>query len=403
MASIVPQQKKTLTERLDLLDKIADQTNKKYGKTIMGRIGANEEIMDKLRLKFIPTPCDDYNAATGGGFPKGRMTIVTGDEDSGKTGILLNTIAYNQKINPEFVGGWLESEHSLKKEWLCDTFGIDPDRFFYVPLSSDIGTEKTLDIVEGLLAAGAVDMFCINSMRCLIPDKEREKGLSEASVAEQARLNAKIMRKWTGIVAENDIAFVVVQHLTTAIGVMYGDTKVLAGGDAFKYWSSLTLRHSKLSVKDSDPVPRDEKGKPLGAKFGVRIMKNHCIPESPRQYAKFEYFVVFGEGVETIATTVDKALEIGLLEKHGNWLWWMVDGEAKEKFSGRAAFREFMKANPEAWEEYRNMLGETTFTIEDLSEEEIEEIEKEEKKLRKKKAETDKLLESIENEEVAPS
>lgn len=223
MASIVPLAKKKLQEKLKILDNVAATTNKKYGKVIMGRIGVTPEIMDKLTIKFLPTPVARLNRDLGGGIPRARLTIVTGDEDTGKTSILLETIAFNMKKDPNFTAGWLESEASLEKHYICDTFGIDPNRFFFIPLDIKVGTEKTLDIVEALLATGAVDMFCINSMRCLIPDKEREKSMSDAVVAEQARMNAKMMRKWTGIVAQYETAFCVVQHLTTAIGVMYGD------------------------------------------------------------------------------------------------------------------------------------------------------------------------------------
>lgn len=220
MSKIVPEDhKKSLAEKLSLIDKVAAQTNKKYGKTIMGRIGKSPEIMDKLRIKFIPTPSRTYNQATGGGFPRGRLTIITGQKDSGKTGILLNTIAHNMEIDPDFVALWLESENSLKMEWVEDTFRIDPDRFVLIPLNAqEVGTEATLDIVEGLIATKAFDMVCINSMRCLVPDQEKEKKFSESTVASQARLNAKIMRKWTPLVAEAECAFCVVQHMTTNIG-----------------------------------------------------------------------------------------------------------------------------------------------------------------------------------------
>lgn len=84
MASLTPNKRKKLTEKLALIDKISDQTNKKYGKTIMGRIGNNQEIMEKLTLKFFPTPSSIYNKAIGGGFARGRLSIVTGLKDSGK-------------------------------------------------------------------------------------------------------------------------------------------------------------------------------------------------------------------------------------------------------------------------------------------------------------------------------
>ena len=184
MANMIPEKKKSLSEKLALIDKISEQTNKKYGKTIIGRIGKTPEIMEKLRIKFIPTPSTTYNKAIGGGFARGRLSIITGLRDAGKTGVLLETIAYNMKLDPSFTALWLESEHSLKKEWVVDTFHIDPERFVLIPLNiQEVGTEATLDIVEGLISKKAFDMACINSMKCLIPRQEKEKTIGEESIA----------------------------------------------------------------------------------------------------------------------------------------------------------------------------------------------------------------------------
>jgi recombination protein RecA len=395
MASIVPNNKMSLKEKLKLLDTVASKTNKKYGKILMGRIGKTPEIMDKLIIKFIPTPSSVLNRDLGGGIPRARCSIITGDPDSGKTSLLLESIAVNMKADPEFTAGWLESEHSLEKSYIIDTFHIDPNRFFFIPLDLEIGTEKTLDIVEGLIATGAVDMFCINSLRCLVPDKEREKEMGDVSVAEQARLNAKMMRKWTGLIAQYETAFCVVQHETTNIGG-YGSPKVLAGGEAYKYWASVILRLSKHSIQAGDPIEKNE-----GHKIGYVIRKNHCTPGAKRQYCKGEYYVRFGEGTDEVAPSIDIAIEAGILERHGAWLWWMTPGEEepRQKFKSKAHFIETMKADEALWKEFYALI-QGDIAQESLNAEEIAEIEAEEKKLQEKADETEKLLAEVESEPV---
>ena len=84
MASLAPKQHKTIAEKKAILSKIAEKVNAKAGKQIVGMIGQSPEIMEKLTIKFIPTPSLDLNEALGGGFPRSRMTIVSGKEDSGK-------------------------------------------------------------------------------------------------------------------------------------------------------------------------------------------------------------------------------------------------------------------------------------------------------------------------------
>ena len=123
--------KKSLAERLKMADSIAKKINDNAGKEIVGRISKSEAMQDKLKAKFIPTPSMNLNEAIGGGWPVGNISIVCGEEDSGKTAILLETIGKNQKENPDFVAVWLESEASLKDNTLS-MFGMDPDRFILI-------------------------------------------------------------------------------------------------------------------------------------------------------------------------------------------------------------------------------------------------------------------------------
>lgn len=171
---------------------------------------------------------------------------------------------------------------------------------------------------------------------------------------------------------------------------------VLAGGEAFKYWASLIVSHSKAgaSATKNAPIPKDANGNPLGAMFNVKITKNHVMPESPYQYAKFSYYVVFGEGIEEIAPSIDRAVETGLLEKHGAYLWWMRDGEVVEKFASKAAFRDAMKEDPNKWDTFHNELNGDNSYITCMDTDDIEEIQKEEE-------ETQKLIDAIEEEDAS--
>lgn len=218
MASLAQNEKKSLQEKLTMLDKLSDNINSKAGKKIMGRVGRDQDLKDRLSIKFIPTPSDNVNEVLGGGFPRRRTTIVAGASDSGKTSLALETIGKQMKIDPEFVAGWLESENSLDMKQIEKTFGIDPERFFYIEIDRDGAGEEALDRVEAILAAQVVDIMVINSLKCLTPSEEFKKQFNEHTVGLAARLNSKMMRKFTSIVAESDTAFLIITHLTTNIG-----------------------------------------------------------------------------------------------------------------------------------------------------------------------------------------
>ncbi len=362
MGNLAMPKKMSLNDRLAALDKISDKFNQKCGKKIMGRIGADEEILEKLTLRYIPLPSHELNMAidpNGGGLPRGRCTIVTGQKDSGKTSILLETIGENQHnldgTPTEFIALWIESENSLTKDQVIGMHNIIPEQFSYIQVPSSVPAETILDTVQGILQAGVVDMVVINSLSCLVPDKEMNTSLQDATVALQARMNSRLTRKFTPVVSEFDTAFVIVAHLTTQIGSMSRDPMVTKGGEAIGYWSALTIDFRKRAMAPSDPYTKEE-----AIKICATIKKNHCRPDMPNPYRKVEYYAVYGQGIDKILPACDRAVDVGLLEPHGNWLWWKnlddPQGEPYMKFTGKGKYREYMTENREEWVKFLSQL-----------------------------------------------
>ncbi len=297
-----------------------------------------------------------------------------------KTSLLLETIAYNQK-KPEFIACWLESESSLELDYLVNTFHIDPDRFLYIEHDREGAGEAALEKIESVLAASVCDMVVINSLKCLVPKEEVDASIAKSTIALQARMNAKMARKFTSLVAESNAAFVVVTHLSTDIGnVMARDNKIIAGGEAIKYASALTIDLRKRSIQDSDPITALE-----GIKIGLTVKKNHCTP-SVNPYLKTEYFAIFGQGIEQYLETLQNAINQGILTQNGAMIR-DIDTETGEirqwngqdlVWRGKNAYREFVKNNPDY---FANLQDRVNGRIVEMSEAEVAAAKAEENKI----------------------
>ena len=68
-------EKLSLAERLKNLDKISAEISEKNPSILMGRVNTTL-IQNKLKGKFIPTASLELNQMIGGGFPKGKLTIL---------------------------------------------------------------------------------------------------------------------------------------------------------------------------------------------------------------------------------------------------------------------------------------------------------------------------------------
>lgn len=404
MASLLPVKHKSLAEKTNLLDKIADKINKKYGKAIMGRIGANPEIADRLAVTFVPTACPDLNVAVGGGFPRRRCTLIAGLPDSGKTSIVLETIGKAMKKDNDFVACWVESENSLDKEYICNTFHIDPERFVFIPVDSGINAEDILDILYETMKTGTIDLCCINSLKSLVPTQEMDASLSSAVVGTQARMNSRLTRKFNAVVAEFDTAFILITHLSTMIGTMSRDPLCIAGGHAIQYWSSLTLDMRKHSIGPGEPITKEQ-----GIKIGITVRKNHVMPNK-FPYVKLEYYAIFGEGIETILSALNSAVEKGICESRGAWIrWYNPDRTEREKWNGKTAFRQYMLDHPDVLKEFSDLVyGGTRLTDEEIAEikaedaelAEVIEVETPKKKRKSSKPENDENDDAADSEEA---
>lgn len=275
------------------------------------------------------------------------------------------------KTDPNFCAIWLESESSLEKNYIVNTFDIDPNRFFFIDVNSSVGAEETLDILYNILQTGVADICVINSLKCLVPTKEQESSLKDVTIALQARLNSRLSKKFLALIAEYETAFILITHLSTDIGSMSRDPLIVSGGHAIKYWSALTLDLRKRTILENDPIGKEE-----GVKIGVHVLKNHCIPDR-FPYVKFVYYAVFGQGIEKYLSTLDKACKQGIAEAKGAWIYWYNNkGELIEKWNGKMSYRNYMIDNPDKFQEF---IKATSPEIENMSDDEIDQVKKLEK------------------------
>lgn len=375
-AEVIVEDKAKVTdaERRKRIELVMANLRKKNDGIIVGKL-TDPEVQEQLHIEFIPTPSINFNSATGGGIPKGNVCIIAGEADSGKTSLILETIGKMHRENPEgHFALWLESEASLNLDYMVNQFGIDPERFFFIQFDRNHSAEQCLDQAEALLQTGVIDLFCINTLKALIPESEMNKSMEQVNVGAAARMNSRAMGKFVPLIKQYKTAMVLIQHLTTNIGgfSMYGDNLILAGGRAIRTASMLTVEMRKASVLDTDPI-----GKEDGIKINCKITKNHCIPrEFP--YRKFTYYAIFGEGIEQILSTLDELIDMGIVHKAGAWMQQLdpETGEIVDKWNGRNAFREDMKANPDKLEKLKSLIH---GSFETLSEEEVVEIKEQEK------------------------
>jgi recombination protein RecA len=165
----------------ELLAKLA----KKHGSSIFKK--ASEYGVEQLPR--IPTGIFLLDYALGGGFPVGRVNLVYGHKSSSKTTTVLKAVGNAQKMCAncysfpdeagkckckkfrECVAAYIDVEGTWDAKWAA-LHGVDLSRLI---ISVPEYAEQSLDIAEGLVLSGKVDVIVLDSIAFLTPAKEIEE------------------------------------------------------------------------------------------------------------------------------------------------------------------------------------------------------------------------------------
>ncbi len=225
---------------------------KKVNKTV----GSNAAKLatDFENCQRIPTGIFEIDYITGGGVPRGRVSIFFGFESSNKTNLALLTAKQDMLLDkdkdPDKRRKWLmvDIENSFDKTW-SSRMGIPLDQLIVVRPDY---AEQTIDIVDAFLEADDLSGILIDSIAMLMPEAEAENSAERVQVGGNALMVTKLMRFLTrGLTqaAKNDRypTVICINQIRHKIGVNFGNPETMAGGNALRFQSGLTLR---LNGKD---------------------------------------------------------------------------------------------------------------------------------------------------------
>lgn len=207
------------------------------------------DVKDPDRL---PSGLFAFDLATGGGIPRGRCSVMYGDEDSMKTTLCLKMIAQAQLMFPEQKAVFVDVEHVFSKNW-ARTMGVDVDNLVFVQPDN---AEQMVDIVEGILHTDDVSVVVVDSLAALITQHEIDKSAEDAIVGRTGLVINKFYRRVSRALgaarrAGRQPTLLVINQIRYKIGVVYGNPETMPGGPSFKFASSMTIRFHGKDIMDS--------------------------------------------------------------------------------------------------------------------------------------------------------
>ncbi len=315
------------SEKLKAVQTAVAAIEKQFGKGSVMQLG---ETGEEQKVAVIPTGSVALDRALGvGGYPKGRVVEIFGNESSGKTTLTLHAIAQVQAQGG--VAAFIDAEHALDVVY-ARKLGVRVEELL---VSQPDTGEQALEITEHLVRSGAVDLIVVDSVAALVPKAEIEGEMGDSHMGLQARLMSQALRKLTGAVSRSGTCIIFINQIRMKIGVVFGNPETTTGGNALKFYSSVRCEIRRAgNIKDGDNV--------VGTHTRVKVVKNKCAP--PFQEAEFD--IVYNQGVSRAGEVLDLGVTMGLIEKSGSFF----SHQGERIGQGRERAIEWLKEHPEVME-----------------------------------------------------
>jgi recombination protein RecA len=258
------------------------EINKEYGP---------ETVVWGSELRFSDIPrigsgSFALDIALGGGWTVNAWHEIYGDESSGKTTIILKTIATQQFKDLNWTVFWVAAEEFIP-EW-AKALGCDVNRI--VVMQTNLLEEATNAVIR-VLESRTFDAVVIDSLPALSPIGESEGTMDDQQVGMVPRLMGKFFRKaYTAMkrsLVETDrpVTCFMVNQWREKIGFMFGDPRTTPGGRAKNYWYN-----TRVELKRDDWITEGEKRnqRKVGISIKCLTKKNKSFP--PERVASFDFY-----------------------------------------------------------------------------------------------------------------
>lgn len=321
-----------------------------------------ETVVWGSQLRFLEVPRISsgslaLDTALGGGWTVNAWHEIYGDESSGKTTIIMKTIATQQAKDPNWTVFWIAAEEFVP-EWATD-LGCDLNRIIVMQTNIlEEGTNAAIRVLE----TRTVDALVIDSLPALSPVTESEGSMEDQQVGQTARMMGKFFRKaYTAMkrsLVESDrpVTCFMVNQWREKIGIMFGDPRTTPGGRAKNYWYS-----TRVELKRDEWITEGEKRnqRKVGISIKCLTKKNKSYP--PERVASFDFYFDHNE-LKIPPGNYDPAKElVTLAVYHGVF---QVKGAyyhlGEDSWHGRAALEEQLRWDLSLQQRLRDAVLEVT-------------------------------------------
>lgn len=308
------------------LEELKKTLKKRFGEDVFGQ---------DTSIELLSSGILSLDIALGGGWPKGRVVSINGWESSGKTTICLQGLVAPVQKTGKAVA-YIDSEYAIDPDY-SKNIGVsfDPDKLILFQPNT---AEEAIEIARECVKDPNIGAIVFDSVASMVPNAVLQGEAGDQKMGVMARLLSQWVPTLLSYAKKTGCIIVFINQFREKIGVMYGDPTTVPGGKAIKFYASQILDVARCGQeKEGDTI--------LANKTRVKVSKNKVAAP----YKKAEFLIEFGTGVDVFQDTIDTAIDVGVIESKGAWVYY----NGKTIGQGAAAAKKWASENPKKFEEIR--------------------------------------------------
>lgn len=310
--------------------------------------GLDKDTLSMVRLgrdittESIPTASFGLNNILGGGLRLGKQHTFWGNEQAGKSAVMLQTVALNQSLGNFCV--WIDAEHSFDPIW-AERLGVDVDRLV-VSQAASIADVANLQVK--FINAGA-KLIVVDSTSALKPKSFFDDGeLKSFEKTGQIGQFAKDLgnmcsyvqgRNWT-------CAVVHISQVRMDLGNSFMPGMKQAGGKETEHTDQFRVRLFSSKSEKQAIMGNVQRGEILiEERIGRNVTWTIDKNKINGRYGTGEYgLYVLGDfvGIDRASELLAYGIKYGVVQKGG--AWYTIYGE---RFQGDSKATKYVRDNQE--------------------------------------------------------
>lgn len=258
-------------------------------------------------LGVVPTGAPTLDAAIGrGGYPFGRITVLSGGEGTGKTTHALHAIANVQKMGG--LGLYIDLENKLDLDYAA-SLGVDISA---MAVARPGYAERTFELAHRFIASvpkgdDVPIVVVLDSINACVPKStfdSEDYSANAGGMGAEARFFSKAVSKIVQMLGGRRIAFLAISQPRDKLTQAGSYKEKITGGSAWKFYAALAIDLKK--DKEADV-------KVGGVISGHGIIAECIKNQVSKPYRKATYHIVWGSGIDYEDALMKQAAKYGVL------------------------------------------------------------------------------------------